>query len=64
MTKRQLGLLFISLGILLTVALFAADFLGASQFSGIGPMQRLALAGSIALTVVGITLLPLGDRPA
>lgn len=64
MTKRQLGLLFISLGILLAVALFAADLLGASQFGGIGPMQRLALAGAIVLTIVGITLLPLGDRPA
>lgn len=64
MTKRQLGLLFISLGIILAAALFAADLLGASQFGGVGPMQRLALLGSVALTMVGISLLPLGDRPA
>lgn len=64
MTKRQLGLLFILLGILLAVVLFVADFLGASQFSGVGPLQRLALFGSIALVILGITLVPLGDRPA
>lgn len=64
MTKRQLGLLFILLGVILVAALFAADLVGASQFGGVGPMQRLALAGAIILTLVGITLWPLGDRPA
>lgn len=64
MTKRQLGLILIFLGIILTLGLFAADLLGASQFSGVGPMQRLALVGSVVLTIVGITLLPFGDRPA
>lgn len=64
MSKRQLGLLFILLGILLAIALFAADLLGASQFGGIGPMQRLGLLGAIALVILGLTLLPLGDRPA
>lgn len=64
MTKRQLGLLFILLGVIVVAALFAADLLGASQFGGVGPMQRLALVGAIIMTMVGITLWPLGDRPA
>ncbi len=64
MTKRQLGILFTTLGLLAIVALFAADLVGASQFEGIGPMQRIALAATLLLTLVGLTLLPLGDRPA
>jgi hypothetical protein len=31
---------------------------------GIGPAQRLALGVSAAAALVGLTLLPLGDRPA
>lgn len=64
MTKRQLGLLFITLGIAAIIGLFAADFAGASSFGGIGPMQRIAIGGAVILTLVGISLLPLGQRPA
>ena len=46
------------------VALFAADFIGASQFSGVGPIQRLGLAGAILAVLLGLGLLPLGSRPA
>ena len=31
---------------------------------GIGPAQRLALGVCIASALVGLTLIPLGDRPA
>lgn len=64
MTKRQLGLIFILLGLGAIVGLFVMDLLGAGQFQGIGPAQRLAMivAGFVAL--VGVTLWPLGDRPA
>lgn len=64
MTKRQLGLAFILLGSLTIIGLFGADLVGASNFGGIGPMQRIALAGGFALIVVGLSLLPLGNRPA
>lgn len=64
MTKRQLGILFILAGLGMIVALFSADFLGASRFDGIGPIQRLALAGASIAVLVGLTLLPLGNRPA
>lgn len=64
MTKRQLGLIFITLGTAAVIALFAADFMGASRFGGIGPMQRIALAGAVLLILVGISLIPLGQRPA
>lgn len=64
MTKRQLGILFAAAGIMAIVALFVADFAGASRFDGIGPIQRMALGGAGLLTLVGLTLIPFGDRPA
>lgn len=64
MTKRQLGTLFILAGAGGAVALLALDFLGAGQFQGIGPAQRLALLAAALLFLVGLSLLPLGDRPA
>lgn len=63
-TKRQLGLLFILSGIGAAVAMFAMDMLGAGQFQGIGPAQRQALVVAAIIVVVGLTLVPLGDRPA
>jgi hypothetical protein len=64
MTKRQLGLLFILLGIGAAALMFAIDVFGAGQFQGIGPAQRRALLAAALAVVVGLTLLPLGDRPA
>ena len=43
---------------------FAFDWLGGGQFQGIGPAQRLALLAAGALFLVGLSLWPLGDRPA
>ena len=63
-TKRQLGLLFIVLGIGAAVALFAIDLLGAGQFQGIGPAQRRALLIAGAAVLLGLSLLPLGNKPA
>jgi hypothetical protein len=64
MTKKQLGLLFIAVGGVGIVGLFGIDLLGAGQFNGIGPAQRLGLLAAGALIFVGLTLLPLGDKPA
>ncbi len=63
-TKRQLGLIFILLGVGAAVGMFAIDFLGAGQFQGIGPAQRRALLVAGLAVVAGLSLLPLGDRPA
>lgn len=64
MSKRQLGLLFIVMGAAGVVALLGVDLLGAGRFQGVGPVQRAALAAAALAIVVGMTLLPLGDRPA
>lgn len=63
-TKRQLGLLFIVLGVGAAVAMLAVDLLGAGQFQGIGPAQRRALLAAGAAVLLGLSLLPLGNRPA
>ncbi len=64
MTKRQLGILFILAGAGAALASFALDLLGGGQFSGIGPAQQKGLLAAAFVVLVGITLLPLGDKPA
>ena len=44
--------------------LLAIDWIGAGEFAGIGPVQRLALAAGSFVTVLGASLIPFGDRPA
>jgi hypothetical protein len=63
-TKRQLGIGFIIISIAATVGSFAFDLLGGGQFQGIGPAQGIGLLAAGVLLLVGISLLPLGDRPA
>jgi Na+-driven multidrug efflux pump len=63
-TKRQLGLGLIAGAMLFAAGTFASDWLGAGQYDGVGPLQRYALAAAALVTIVGATLLPLGDRPA
>ena len=63
-TKRQLGIGLILIGLTAAVGSFAFDYLGGGQFQGIGPAQRLGLLAASALFLVGLSLLPLGDHPA
>ncbi len=64
MTKRQLGWLSLGAGGLVVAATLAADLVGAGRFGGLGPAQQQALAGGVVLVVFGLSLLPLGHRPA
>jgi len=63
-TKRQLGLIFLAIGVFGSIAIFAVDWLGAGEFQGIGPAQRVALLAAAGVALLGLTLLPLGDKPA
>jgi hypothetical protein len=54
----------IVIGVAGAVGLLAVDLVGAGQFQGIGPAQRLALGGAGLLVLLGLTLLPLSNRPA
>ncbi len=64
LTKRQLGWLSLGTGALLVAASLAADLVGAGRFGGLGPAQRQALAAGGGLVLFGLSLLPLGHRPA
>ena len=64
LTKRQLAWLITAGGILLALATLSADLVGAGRFGGLGPAQRQALIAAGLLVAFGLTLLPLGHRPA
>ena len=63
-TKRQLGIVLLAAGLVAIIAILAVDWIGAGEFSGVGPVQKLALAGGGLIVALGISLIPLGDRPA
>ena len=63
-SKRLLGIIFILVGVLAIVGSIVMDLLGGGQFSGIGPAQQKAMLAAGLVIIVGISLLPLGGRPA
>ncbi|MDX1413733.1 MAG: hypothetical protein R3293_06050 [Candidatus Promineifilaceae bacterium] len=63
-TKRQLGYFFVFIGLVAISGSFLFDLAGGGQFQGIGPAQKLGLIAAAILLITGLSLLPLGDRPA
>ena len=64
LSKRQLGWLLIAGGIVFALASLGVHLLGAERHSGIGPVLRAALAGAVLIVLFGLSLVPLGHRPA
>ena len=62
-TKRQLGYLFITMGLLVISGALAANLIGGRD-AGFGPFQAIGLGGGVAIIVMAIPLIRLGDRPA
>lgn len=63
-TKKQLGYLLVFVGVASALAILSIDVLSAGREGGIGPAQRMALGLAVAVAVVGLTLVPLGDDTA
>ena len=63
-TKRQLGKALALLGGIGFICVFAIDILDVGRQGGIGPAQSIALLILAAVCLVGISLIPLGDKPA
>ncbi len=63
-TKKQLGLFLIIVGLGADVLLLIAGRLGGGAWSGIGPVEGALLAGGVALALCGVPLLRLGNAPA
>jgi len=63
-TKRQLGLFLIIVGVVVGIGAVAADWIGAGEWGGFGPLQRIGLGTGLVLVIAGLPLLRLGRRPA
>ena len=55
---------FIIISLVAVIGSFIFDLAGGGQFRGIGPAQKIALLAASLLFLVGLSLIPLGDRPA
>lgn len=64
LTKRALGVLLTLSGVIGFAAILAVDLLDMGREGGIGPAQRIALGLCAALTLLGLTLIPLGKAEA
>ena len=63
-TKRQLGLFIVISSLVGMIGVVTVDALGAGEWSGFGPLQRLAIGLGLAGLMTGLVLIRLGDRPA
>ena len=63
-TKRDLGFILIGLGIIGSAGILLVDRLGVGKDSALGPLQTAALIFGAFTVLAGLSLIPLGNRPA
>ena len=63
LTKRHLGAILVLAGLILLAGMFVIEVVK-RQPDGIGTVQKLGILAGVTGVAVGLTLLPLGDRPA
>ncbi len=51
-------------GVALAAVTLAVNLFGLGRFNGFGPAKQLALLGAGAIVLFGLSLVPLGSRPA
>jgi hypothetical protein len=62
-TKRQLGYLFIAIGLLVITGSIGANLIGGRD-AGFGPFQAIGIGGGVVIMLAAIPLIKLGNRPA
>ena len=62
-TKRQLGYLFMAIGVLVIAGAAGANLIGGRD-AGFGPFQAIGIGGGGVIIVMAIPLIRLGNRPA
>lgn len=63
-TKRILGIGLVLASITGVVGLILYDLVGLAEFSGVGPLQRNIYIAAAIMLLLGLSLIPLGDKPA
>lgn len=63
-SKRGLGWLLVISGGSGIFGIFGVDILDVGREGGIGPAQRIAMGLMVAMLIMGLTLIPLGNDPA
>ena len=63
-TKRLVGIALALLGLAMAGGAVAVDLVGAGKWNGLGPAQQAAIVVGAVVCLVGLSLIPLGDRPA
>lgn len=63
-SKRLLGLLLVIGGIAGFVLIISIDILDVGREGGIGPAQQIALGVCVLMALIGLSLIPLGEKPA
>jgi hypothetical protein len=63
-TKRMVGLALALFGLAIVGGAAVVDLAGAGKWNGLGPAQQQAIAAGVFVILVGLSLIPLGDRPA
>ncbi len=62
-TKRQLGFLFVAIGLLVIIGSMGAHFI-TGRIGGFGAFQALGVGAGVIIILMAIPLIKLGDRPA
>jgi hypothetical protein len=62
-TKRQLGFLFITIGLLVIAGAIGANLIGGRE-AGFGPFQAIGIGGGVVIILMALPLIRLGNRPA
>ncbi len=63
-TKRLLGIGLVLASVAVVAGLLLYDIVGLAEFDGVGPLQRNIYIGAGIVLLLGLSLIPLGDKPA